>query len=278
MAVKIVTDSGSDLPPEIARALGITVVPVYIYFGEQAYRDWVDISPDELFKRLVEGPVHPTTTQPMPVDFANVYRKLSEVADGIVSIHLGTKVSGTVNSALQGKETAQARCPIEVVDSQTLSMGLGLIVMAAARVAQSGGTMEQVLEETKKAMSQMRLLGLLDTLKYLLAGGRITKTKALVGTLLKVKPILTLKDGGLVQAGMARSFPKGMDKLVKFVKGFPNVKDVAIVQGTVPEQANELKRRIATFVPEERIYMARLGAGLGVHGGPGTLIVSLLTA
>jgi DegV family protein with EDD domain len=278
MAVKIVTDSGSDLPPEIVRALGITTVPVYIYFGEKAYRDWVDISPDELFKRLVEGPVHPTTTQPMPLDFANVYRELSEVADGIVSIHLSTKVSGTVNSALQGKWMVQVKCPIEVIDSQAVSMGLGLIVMAAAKVAQSGGTMAQVLEEANKAIGQMRLLGLLDTLKYLLAGGRITKAKALVGTLLKVKPILTMKDGGLVQAGMARSYPKGMDKLVKFVKAFPKVQAVAIVQSTVPEQANELKRRIAAFVPEERIHMARLGAGLGVHGGPDTLIVSLLTA
>jgi len=277
MTVKIVADSGSDLPPEIAQALGITVVPVYIYFGGEAYRDWVDISPDELFKRLVEGPTHPTTTQPMPVDFANVYRELSEVADGIVSIHLPTKISGTVNSALQGKEMAQVKCPIEVIDSQGVSMGLGLVAMAAARAAQAGNTMAQVLDETNKAIGNLRLLGLLDTLKYLLAGGRITKAKALVGTLLKVKPILTIKDGELVQSGMARSYAKGMDKLLEFVKSFPNVQDVAIVDSTVPEEANALKKRIADFVPEERIHMARLGAGLGAHGGPGTLIVSLLT-
>jgi DegV family protein with EDD domain len=193
LAVKIVTDSGADLPPELARSLGIAVVPVYIYFGEHAYKDGVDITPDELYRRMIEGPVHPTTTQPIPIDFANVYKELSQVADGIVSIHLPAKLSGTVNAALQGKEMAKVKCPIEIIDSLGVSMGLGLVVMAAARVAQAGGTMAQVVAETNKAIGKMQLRGLLDTLKYLLAGGRITKAKALVGTLLKVRPILTIK-------------------------------------------------------------------------------------
>ena len=278
MAVKIVTDSGSDLPSELARSLGITVVPVYIYFGEHAFKDGVDITPDELYKRMIEGPVHPTTTQPIPVDFADVYKKLSQVSDGIVSIHLPTKISGTVNSALQGKEMAQVKCPIEVIDSLAVSMGLGLIVMAAARVAQAGGTMAQVVEETNKAIGQMQMRGLLDTLKYLLAGGRITKAKALVGTLLNVRPILTIKEGELVQVGMARSYAKGIDVLFEFVKGLSRVQEVAIVDSTVPDEAKAFKKRIAAFIPEERIHMARLGAGLGVHGGPGTLIVAARTA
>ena len=274
MAVKIVTDSGSDLPAEIAQALGITIVPVYIYFGDKAYRDWVDISPDELYQRLAEGPVHPTTTQPMPVDFANVYRELSKETDKIVSIHLSTKVSGTYNAALQGKEMAQTKCHIEVVDSFAVSMGLGLIAMAAARIAQAGGSLPEVMEETRKAIDRVRLLGLLDTLKYLLLGGRITKARATVGSLLKVKPILTVRDGELVQAGLARSYSKGMDQLYEFVKNISDVQEVAIVYSTVPDEANSLKRRIGSIISEERIHMARLGAGLGVHGGPGTLIVT----
>ena len=156
MAVKIVTDSGSDLPADIARELEITVVPVYIYFGEEAYRDWADIGPDELYKRLVEGPVHPTTTQPMPVDFTNVYKELSKDADAIISVHLPAPLSGTYDSALQGKEMANVRCPVEVVDSFSLSMGLGLVAMAAARVAQAGGSLSEVMEETRKAINQVR--------------------------------------------------------------------------------------------------------------------------
>ena len=274
MAVKVVTDSGSDLPREVAKALDITVVPVYIYFGDKAYKDWVDIEPDELYQRLVNGPVYPTTTQPMPADFAKTYGDLSKDADAIVSIHLPTKVSGTYNAALQGVEIAKPKCEVHVVDSLCVSVGLGLIAMAAARVAKAGGKLAEVLEETRKAISQTQIRGLLDTLQYLLKGGRITKAKALVGTLLNVKPILTIRDGEIVQAGMARSYAKGIDQLFEFVKTRPNLQEVAIVQSTVPEEANALKSRIASIIEEKRILMARLGAGLGVHGGPGTILVA----
>ena len=274
MAVKVVTDSGSDLPLEVARELGITVVPVYIYFGDKAYKDWVDIGPDELYERLVNGPVYPTTTQPMSADFAKTYEDLSKDADAIVSVHLPTKVSGTYNAAQQGVEIAKPKCEVHVVDSLCVSVGLGLIAMAAARVAKAGGKLAEVLEETRKAISQTQIRGLLDTLQYLLKGGRITKAKALVGTLLNVKPILTIRDGEIVQAGMARSYAKGIDQLFEFVKSRPNLQEVAIVQSTVPEEANALKARIASIIEEKRILMARLGAGLGVHGGPGTILVA----
>ncbi len=154
MTVKIVTDSGSDIPLELAKKLGITIVPVYIYFGDKAYKDGVDIGPDELYKRLVEGPIYPTTTQPMPADFAETYTALAKDADAIVSIHLPTKVSGTYNAALQGLEIAKPKCEVHVVDSLSVSVGLGLIVLAAARVANSGGKLAEVLEETRKAVGQ----------------------------------------------------------------------------------------------------------------------------
>ena len=274
MAIKVVTDSGSDLPLEVAKELDITVVPVYIYFGDKAYKDWVDIEPDELYKRLVEGPIYPTTTQPMPTDFAKAYSDLSQDADAIVSIHLPTKVSGTYNAALQGVEIAKPKCEVHVVDSFSISVGLALITMAAARVAKAGGNSAEVLEETKKAISQTQIRGLLETLQYLLKGGRVTKAKALVGTLLNVKPILTVRDGEIIQAGMARSYTKGIEQLFQFVKNYPNLQEVAIVQSTVPEEAKTLKKRIASIIDEKRILMARLGPGLGVHGGPGTILVA----
>jgi DegV family protein with EDD domain len=275
MAVKIVTDSGADLPHEIIEALDITVVPLYIYFGQEAYRDGVDISPDELYKRLVEGTVHPTTTQPMPVDFEKVYSELLLETDEIVSIHISSKVSGTYNSAVQGKEMVQKKGTIEVIDSYSISMGLGLIIMAAARIAQAGGTLQQVLDETRKAMQNTRLLAVLDTLKYLLAGGRITKARATIGSILNVKPVLTLQDGEILQASLARSYQKGIEKLYEFIKNSPHIEDVSIIHSTVPNEAEELKQRISDFVKPEQIHMAKLGAALGVHGGPGTLIVTL---
>jgi DegV family protein with EDD domain len=274
LAINVVTDSGADIPIEVAKGLGITVVPVYIYFGDKAYKDGVDIGPDELYKRLVEGPIYPTTTQPMPADFAKTYGELSKDADAIVSIHLPTKVSGTYNAALQGIETAKPKCEVHVVDSFSVSVGLGIVAMAAARVAKAGGNLAEVLEETKKAISQTQIRALLDTLHYLLKGGRITKAKALVGTLLNVKPILTMREGEMVQAGMARSYAKGIEQLFEFVKSLPNLQEVAISHTTVPEEAMALKKRIASIIDEERIQMSRVGAGLGVHGGPGTLLVA----
>ena len=161
-----------------------------------------------------------------------------------------------------------------MVDSLCVSVGLSLIAMAAARVAKAGGKLAEVLEETKKAINQTQIRGLLETLQYLLKGGRITKAKAMVGTLLNVKPLLTIRDGEIIQAGMARSFAKGMEQLFEFVQKCHNLQEVAIVQSTVPDEANALKNRIATIIDEKKIMMARLGAGLGVHGGPGTLLVA----
>jgi DegV family protein with EDD domain len=197
-------------------------------------------------------------------------------AEAIVSIHLPSKISGTYNAALQGLEIAKPKCEVHVFDSLTVSVGLGLVVLAAARVARSGGKLSEVLEETKKAIEGVQIRGLLDTLQYLLKGGRITKTRALVGTLLNVKPILKTRDGELVQAAMARSFSKGIDQLFEFVKNYPNLKEVGISHTTVPEEAKALKLRLASIIDEKKIQMFRVGAGLGVHGGPGTLIVSAM--
>jgi DegV family protein with EDD domain len=258
----------------VAKKLGITIVPVYIYFGDKAYKDGVDIGPDELYKRLVEGPIYPTTTQPMPVDFAKTYGELSKDADSIVSIHLSAKVSGTYNAALQGVEAAKPKCEVHVVDGFSVSVGLGIIAMTAARAVKAGGNLEEVLKETRKAISQTQIRAVLDTLHYLLKGGRITKTKALVGTLLKVKPILTMREGEMVQAGMARSYAKGIEQLFDFVKSRPKLQEVAIAHSTVPEEAAAFKKRVASIIGEEQILMSRVGAGLGVHGGPGALLVA----
>jgi DegV family protein with EDD domain len=274
MTVKIVTDSGSDIPLGLANKLGITIVPVYIYFGDKAYKDGVDIGPDELYKKLVEGPIYPTTTQPMPADFAEVYKALSKDAEAIVSIHLPTKVSGTYNAALQGLEIAKPKCEVHVVDSMSVTVGLGLIVLAATHVANSGGKLSEVLAEANKAVEHTQIRALLDTLQYLLKGGRITKTKALVGALLNVKPILKMHDGELVQAAMARSYAKGMDQLFEFVKKYPNLQEVGISHTTVPAEAEALKQRLSAITGNKEIQMFRVGAGLGVHGGPGTLIVA----
>jgi DegV family protein with EDD domain len=274
MTVRIVTDSTSDLSPQAAEELGITVVPVYVRFGEKAYRDGVDISQDEFYQQLVQSPVHPFTSQPSPSDFARVYSELSKETDKVVSIHLSSKVSGTYDSALRGRELAQAKCHIEVIDSLSVSMGLGLIAMAAARLAKMGEGLHEVMNEVGQAISDTRIFGLLDTLKYLLLGGRIGKVKALLGTLLNVKPLLTMRNGELSPIGMVRTRAKGIERLLDFIKDALSIQELAIVHSTTPDEASSLRERLGSFFPQKRIHVSRLGPALGVHGGPGTLLLA----
>jgi len=275
VTVKIVTDSTSDLPFPVAEELGITVVPVYLRFGDKVYRDGVDISHDEFYQKLVTSPVHPSTSQPSPLDFADVYSKLSEETDEVVSIHLSSKTSGTYESALRGKEMVGSGCRIEVIDSFLVSMALGLIVMAVARLAKAGKSLQTVMDEIRQAILQIRVLGVFDTLKYLLLGGRISRARALVGTLLNVKPLLTMRDGELVQAGLARTRGRGVEWLFDFARNALNIQELAIVHSTTPDEASSLKERLASIVDESRIHIGRLGPALGAHGGPGTLLLAL---
>jgi len=250
-------------------------VPVYVRFGERVYRDGVDISEDEFYQKLVESPIHPATSQPSPADFADVYKKLSREADEIVSIQVTSKLSGTYNSALQGRELVKTGCRIEVVDSLSVTMGLGLIAMAAARLAEAGESLPAVMEEIRQCIPRIRLLGVFDTLKYLLRSGRIGKAKALLGSVLNVKPLLTMRDGELFPVGQVRSRSKGIERLFDLVKNALNIQELAIVHSTTPDEAGSLRERIASIFDRGRIHVARLGPALGVHGGPGALILAL---
>ena len=273
--IKIVTDSCADLPPELAKELDVTVVPVYLRFGEEVYRDRVDISEDEFYKRLLHDPVHPNTTQPTPQDFANVYDELSKDADGIISIHITSKLSGTYNSALMAKDMLKTECPIEVIDSQTVSIAIGLIVIQASKMAKSGMSLQQIVDEVGKIIPNVHLLILFDTLKYLAKGGRIGKAKALLGSALNVKPLLTVRDGELVPSGQVRTRSKGIDRLVDFVKNATEIQDLAILHSTTPDEAQALVESTSSIFSKERTILARVGPALGVHAGPGVLAIAL---
>ncbi|KPK24086.1 MAG: fatty acid-binding protein DegV [Dehalococcoidia bacterium SG8_51_3] len=275
MDFKIVTDSTADLPPQLAEELGITVVPAYVRFKNEVYRDRIDISEDEFYQRLLSDPIHPSTEPPTPKDFADVYQKLSQEADGIISIHISSKLSATCNSALRGKELTETECPIKVIDSQTVTMGLGLLVAAATKVSKSRNSIKQVAEEVRQNIPSIRMLGLLDTLKYLARGGRISKTRALLGSLLAIKPILTIKNGELEQVDYVRKRTDGIDKLFDFVKNTANIQDLAIVYSTTFDEAQALAERMGPIFAKDMIRLNRLGPALGVHSGPGILFIAL---
>jgi DegV family protein with EDD domain len=204
-----------------------------------------------------------------------IYREHCDVVDGIVSIHISSKISGTYNSAMMAQKTLKSRCPIEVIDSKFNSAGLGLVVIEAARLAQSGASLSDVTNGAKKALNEVRMFGMFETMKYLARSGRVNKTIATASRVLNVMPLLIFRNGEIVRAGLVRTISKGMDKIYDFVKNNTPIIELTIVHSQVEDQANQLKQRLSDFIPEEKISIAELGAGLGVHGGPGVLLTAI---
>jgi DegV family protein with EDD domain len=275
MKVQVITDSTSDIPQDMVEKLGIRVVPIYVRFGDRTYRDGVDIKIDEFYSKLVSSPFHPATSQPNPEDFTAVYKEYCDNTDGIVSIHISSKISGTFNSATMAKSTLKSRCPIEIIDSRLNSGGLGLVATAAARLAQSGAGLAEVIDEARKAVNEVHMFGMFETMKYLARSGRVNKTIAGASRILNVMPLLTFHDGEIVRAGLVRAISKGADKIYEFVKNNTPVSELVIVHSKVIDQANQMKQRLSEFIREEKISIAELGAGLGVHGGPGVLLAAV---
>jgi len=263
------------MPEGLAEELGIRVVPIYLRFGDKTYRDGVDMAKDEFYSMLISSAVHPATSQPNPEDFTSVYKEYCDNAEGIVSIHISSKISGTYNSATMAKNTLKSQCPIEIIDSKFNSAGLGLVVAAAARAAKNGADLAEVVNEANKAIREVRMYGMFETMKYLARSGRVNKTIAAASRVLNVMPLLTFHDGEIVRAGLVRAISKGTDKIYDFVKNNTPIKELTIVHSQVLDQANRLKTRLAEFIQEEKIVIAELGAGLGVHGGPGVLLAAI---
>ncbi len=278
MAVKIVTDSLSDITSDLAEELGITIVPLTVLFGHETYLDRVTITTDEFYHRLIHGDVWPTTTQPPPGDFVNAYNKLAEETDEILVVTLSSKLSGTYESALNAKGLVEKECRIEVIDSLTVAMGLGLIVIAAAKAAQTGVKLDELTALVRRAMLRSHFLAFFDTLKYLAKGGRIGKAQGFLGSVLSFKPILTLKDGEISPVTRVRAVAAGMDYLYNFIAGFSNIEELAVEHATTPDEADKLVERLSSTFPKERIYRSTVSPVLGVYGGPGAVAVTVLEA
>lgn len=275
MTIRIVTDSTSDLPEALAADLGITVVPAYVHFGEKTYRDGVDITTEELYERMEDESVHPTTSAPSPGDFSQAFRRLTRETQEIISISVTSKMSAIHKSAMIAADDFRDKCRIEVVDSRSVSMGLGLIAIAGAERAKLGGTLEEVMETIRGAIQSTNILAMLDTMKYALRGGRLNRASRILGNVIKVKPMITIKDGEIVPAGVVRTRMKAADRLLEFVrKRNSYVEELAVVHNTMPKDADCLCERLKALLPGKQPHMAKVGAGLGVHSGPGTLVVA----
>lgn len=279
MAVRIVTDSLSDLTSNLIGKLDITLVPLTVLFGHETYLDRVTITTDEFYHRLVHGDVWPTSTQPSPQDFANTYDTLSETTNEILVINLSSKLSGTYQSAMAGRGLMKSKkCRVEVIDSQTVAMGLGLVAIAAAKEAQKGTDLDKMVEFTRKALKRSHFIVYFDTLKYLAKGGRIGKAQGLLGSVLSIKPLLTVKEGEMAPVTRVRSPAAGIAYLYNFMTGFKNIEAAGIEHTTSQENADELVKRFSATCPKVPVLRSIVSPVLGVYGGPNALAVTVLEA
>ena len=274
--VKIVTDSLSDITSNVAQKLGITVVPLTVLFGHEAYLDRVTITTDEFYRRLVNGNVWPTTTQPTPKAYADVYDKLAAETDEILVVTISSKMSGTFQSATGAKSLATKKARVEVIDSQTVAMGLGLVVLAAAKKAQAGAKLNELTDFVHHALERSHLIIYFDTLKYLAKGGRIGKASGLLGSLLSVKPIATVKDGEITPITRVRSLAAGIDHVYHSAAAYSNIEAVAVEHTTNPDEAERMVETLSPLMPKDKIIRSTVSPVIGVYAGPGALAVTVL--
>ena len=274
MTVKIVTDSTCDLPDSVLEELGITMVPADVIHEGKVYKDRVDISQDEVFEMLEREPNVPTTAAPPPGYFTEAYERLAEETDEIASLHVTSEHSAVYDSALKGSENVKRKCRIEVVDTRMISMGLGFLAMDAAEAANGGLSLDGVVELVKRMMPRMRLYLAFDTLRYLTLGGRINRVIGNLGTTLKIRPLLTMRDGRLCLAGVARTYKQAVERLVAFNEKLGEIEKWSVVYSTGRDVAEAVADRLSRLCPPGRVPIARLGPALGVHGGPGAIVTA----
>ena len=275
MAIRIVTDSVADLPPALAQANDITVIPSYVIIGSETYKDGIEITADRFYSRLPSLPRLPTTSQPTIADFQETYQRLLDQGHQIVSIHASAKLSGTLNSAAQAKAALGDSSDIEIVDSQMASAPMALAVLDAAQRARETSDFREVARRVRGSLVRHHGFVMVDTLEYLQKGGRIGKAQAFVGGMLKVKPILTIRDGEVHPVERPRSLQRAKNRLIEIARELAPIRQINISYSTDRVQALGLRAELAELVSPEHLVESRFGPVLGAYVGPNALGVAV---
>ena len=276
--IKVVTDSTSDITAEseIAKELGITVVPQHVNFETESYRDGVDISSDEFYYCLERSKKLPTTSAPSPGEIAATFDKLAEETDEILAIMLSSKFGAIYEVALNGKEQMKRRCRVEIIDSLTAIGGMAILAINAAKEAKEGKSLDEISEMVRSSIPKLTVRMSFDTLEYLKRGGRVGRAVALVGSILNVNPILGIDDGTAAPVAKERNRARALDWLYRFVAESKNIKDLAVECAATPDEAEMLIQRIDPIFPKDRIYTLKVSPVVGTHVGPHVIAVSAL--
>jgi len=276
MTIRIVTDSMSDIPQELANKLNITVIPVNVLFGTESFRDGVDLTTEQFYARLVTSKTLPTTAVPSLGTFIETYESLAKESDEILVITISHKLSGTFETACRAAEMVKTRKRIEVIDSLHVIMAEGMLVIQAAKAAQDGKNLDEIIKMVRNNIPRAEERMAFDTLEYLKKGGRIGAGQAFLGSILKLNPILCLKDGEVYPISRERSRAKAIESLYNYTSGFSNVDAIAVEDATTPDEADALSLRLKANFPGKPIYRSKVGAVMGTHVGPSIIAVSII--
>jgi len=268
----VVTDSTADLPAEWKAKHGIEVVPLKVLFGQETFRDGVDMNNEQFFQRLAASTTLPTTSAPSPGEFAEVYRRLARDHDGCISIHIGAQLSATAEAARVGASSVEG-FRVEVVDSETVSMPIAFLCLVAAECP----TLDEAVAAVKQRVPKTRVLALLDTLRYLEMGGRLSRAQAMIGTMLDLKPLLLVKDREIKPVDRVRTRSRAVERMVEFFKTDLPVEHVAVMHAQAREEAQHIAGRLRADLPGQDIIVGQIGCVLGTHTGPKALGIVYLT-
>lgn len=271
--VKVITDSTSDLSPEIAERYGVAVVPLNVHFGEETYKDGVEITADEFLRRLASSPQPPKTSQPSPEEFRRAYERAAQDASGIVCVTVSNKLSGTFNAAAIAARQFEG-APVRVVDSLSATTALGLIAIATAEAANGGASLEEVERVARDVADRTNVVFYADTLEYLQRGGRIGRAQGMLGSILDIKPVLTLVEGEAAQYQRTRTRGKAIQAIVDWAAKLPSPERVSALWSHNEDDLNRLLDGLAKFFPRDEILVAKYGPAIASHVGPGAMGVS----
>ncbi|HUV56355.1 MAG TPA: DegV family protein [Dehalococcoidales bacterium] len=276
MTVKIITDSLGDIPSNVAKKLGITVIPINVIFGTEVFRDGVDLTTEQFYDKLIRSKIFPATTIPPLSTYIELFNKAAKETDEILVITISSKLSNTYEASLQTVELMERKCRVEVIDSQWAVMAQGLIVISAAKAAQTGAGLDEVVDITQRNILRTEVRMVFDTLEYLKRGGRIGKAQTFVGSMLRLHPILGVRDGEVYPFTRERSRAKATDYLYNFAVSFSHIEAIAVEDATTPDEADRLVERLGSKFPKEHIYRSKISPVIGAHVGPHVLAVSVL--
>lgn len=274
--IKVVCDSTADIPADIVKKYGISIVPINIIFGTETFRDGIDITAEQFYNKLVESHIHPTTSAQSPGYFSELFTKLSKETNEILVVLFSSKISATYESAIQAKALVGDIARIEIIDSGQACGALGLPVIKAAEAIKNGAKMDEVIALVTDLCSRSHAYVIFDTLEYLRKGGRIGRASALLGGLLKITPILTLRDGVVTPVQRTRSRTQAIDALVNLVKNARSIESMMLQDATTPDDLEILANKVSEYYPKEKTYRSKFNSVIGAHVGPHVLSVSFI--